>query len=198
MKGGIATDITFKSTDTLCDHEISLWEKEFDKKRVDAVNRKRCTDRSLSICGDILILNAYKSRYPDKAFKIIRTDKGKPFLENGEFYFSISHKGEMAVCAVNESPVGIDIETVAPFNKRLAERICTEKELLYIGDSELRFTEVWTVKEAYSKLNGGGISIGLRSIIIDESSKTVCGLPFYTEIIDGYVYSWVVSDTKNE
>jgi predicted dehydrogenase len=30
--------------------------------------------------------------------------------------------------------------------------------------------------------------------IIDIQNKTVCNLPYYTEVQDGYVYSWVVSE----
>lgn len=190
-------EVLFKDACTLTNDEISVWEKEFDSDRVNAVNRKRENDRILSICGDLLVFNAFKSRYPHKEFRIKHNDKGKPYLCGDEFYFSISHKGTKAVCLIWDKPVGIDIEDIKPFNKRTAERICTQNELQYVGDSEQRFAEVWTVKEAYSKLKGNGISMGLGNIIIDINQKTVCGLPFFTEILEGYVYSWVVSDENN-
>ena len=190
-------EVLFKDACTLTNDEISLWEKEFDANRINAVNRKQKIDRALSICGDLLIFNAFKSRFPDKELRINYTNKGKPYLCNNEFYFSVSHKGDKAVCVINETPVGIDIENIKPFNKKTAERICTPNELQYIGDSEQLFAEIWTVKEAYSKLKGDGISMGLGSIIIDKGKKTVCGLPFFTEISEDYVYSWVVSDKNN-
>lgn len=190
-------EVLFKDACTFTNDEISLWEKEFDANRINAVNRKQKSDRTLSICGDLLIFNAFKSRFPDKELHINYTDKGKPYLCNNEFYFSVSHKGTKAVCVINETPVGIDIENIKPFNKKTAERICTPNELQYIGDSEQRFAEIWTVKEAYSKLKGDGISMGLGNIIIDKGKKTVCGLPFFTETSDDYVYSWVVSDKNN-
>ena len=191
-------EVLFKDACTLTNDEVSIWEKEFDSDRVNAVNRKQKNDRILSICGDLLVLNAFKSRCPDKELRISRTDKGKPYLCGNEFYFSVSHKGTKAVCSIHDNPVGIDIEDIKPFKKRTAERICTSNELQYIGDSEQRFAEIWTIKEAYSKLNGNGISMGLGSIIIDISKRTVCGLPFFTGILEDYVYSWVVSDGNNE
>ena len=187
-------EILFKNSETLTGEEISLWETEFDSKRVALVNRKQEKDRILSICGDLLILKAFKSKFKDKPLLTKYTEHGKPYLKDNEFYISVSHKGNLAVCAVCEREIGIDIESVKTFDKRLADRICNEQELNYIGNDDLRFAQIWTIKEAYSKLCGHGIAMGLKSIIIDIQNKTVCNLPYYTEVQDGYVYSWVVSE----
>lgn len=185
-------EILLKPINTLTSEDIALWESSYSSERISAVNRKLDNDKILSICGDLLVLNAFKSRFPDKEFRVSLSQHGKPYLKENEFYFNVSHKSKMAVCIIDDSPVGIDIEDIKPFNKQVAKRICTEQELTYIGEDAVRFAEIWTVKEAYSKLMGRGISMGLCSIIIDIKSKTVCGLPFFTEKIDGYVYSWVV------
>lgn len=181
----------FKNIDSLSKEDIALWEKGLDSDRKGSVNRKRPKDRKLSICGDLLALEVFKERYPDRKFSIKRTEHGKPFFEDSDLFFSVSHKGEIAVCAYDNRPIGVDIEQIKPFNERLAKRICTSDELEYISNDPLRFAEIWTVKEAYSKLIGNGISMGLKSIIIDINEKTVCGSHFKSKTFDGYVCSWV-------
>ena len=38
------------------------------------------------------------------------TDKGKPYFEGDPMYFSLSHSGSFALCAVSDRPVGADLE----------------------------------------------------------------------------------------
>lgn len=85
---------------------------------------------------------------------------------------NISHSGDMVVCAVDDRPVGIDIEQIRPIDLTVAKRICSVEELLYLfghrpteqdftytTDTEIlaRFFEIWTAKEAYGKCLGSGI-----------------------------------------
>ena len=44
------------------------------------------------------------------ALRICRTAQGKPFVENAAVHFSISHSGELVLCAVHSAPVGADID----------------------------------------------------------------------------------------
>ena len=100
-------EILFKKSETLTGEEISLWETEFDSKRVALVNRKQEKDRILSICGDLLILKAFKSKFKDKPLLIKYTEHGKPYLKDNEFYISVSHKGNLAVCAVCDREIDL-------------------------------------------------------------------------------------------
>ncbi len=176
----------------LTNKDIELWEASFDKKRVSAVNKKRPNDRNLSICGDLLILKVAKS-VGLNGFSVKYGNHGKPYFEGTPIHFNVSHKGTKAVCAYGDKPLGVDIEDINPFNLRLAKKICTENELQYINGDPKKIAEVWTVKEAYSKLCGRGISMGLSNIIIDMAAKKVCNLDFKTIIFDGYVCT-VVSE----
>ena len=50
------------------------------------------------------------------------TENGKPFFPDGGAYFSLSHCGKYAVCAVSGVPVGADIELARDNALSLAER----------------------------------------------------------------------------
>lgn len=89
---------------------------------------------------------------------VVRLPSGQPVLADGSAFISIAHCEDYVVCAVNPSPIGIDIEKIRPVKKGMAEKICTAEELQYVQESEERFFEVWTAKEAYFKMQGTGIT----------------------------------------
>jgi len=87
---------------------------------------------------------------------------GKPYIPGGR-EFNISHSGDITVCAVSNSPVGVDIEIIKPRNISRLMRILTPRERKALealnGEEKLReFYRIWTVKEAVCKLSGNGIS----------------------------------------
>ena len=87
---------------------------------------------------------------------------GKPYIENANIEFSISHSGNIAMCAISDEPVGIDIEYIRDVDISLAKKHFAPDEQLYVFEkkenAKLRFFEIWTRKEAYVKLLGKGIS----------------------------------------
>ncbi len=92
---------------------------------------------------------------------------GKPYFENCNIYFSISHSKSTAVCAVSEGEIGVDIERLDKNRDylSLAERYFTEKEYEKIKKSENikeLFVKYWTAKEAYIKFTGEGFKRGMN------------------------------------
>ena len=84
-------------------------------------------------------------------------EHGKPYLANGP-YFSISHCKEGIAVAIDDAPIGIDIEAIRHANEDLIERTMNEKERLAISELGMReFTRFWTQKEAIVKAEGTGI-----------------------------------------
>ena len=89
--------------------------------------------------------------------------QGKPYC-NGIF-FSLSHAGSLALCAISDAPVGCDIEQIkdAPFE--VVPRVFTAGERAYLraAESEIealrRFFPLWTLKESYMKMTGEGLSL---------------------------------------
>jgi len=93
---------------------------------------------------------------------------GKPFLANfPNVHYNISHTKGLVVCAISDSCVGIDVERIKPFNKRIVERFFSKNEREYIFASkenqDERFAEIWTKKESYIKWIGKGMAIPIDS-----------------------------------
>ena len=140
-------------------------------KRFNNDNSKKCT-----IAGEMLArkLLARATGRPKEFFEIVYNENGKPFCANvSGIYFNISHSATKVAAVVCKQEIGIDIEIIRPVNLKLAKRICTYDELVYIfgkkpsesdfeteKDAECirRFLEVWTLKEAYLKCVGTGIT----------------------------------------
>lgn len=90
---------------------------------------------------------------------------GKPYLKGrNDLYFSISHSKRYVVCAVAECEVGIDIEPVSPIRPAVLRRCFTEMEQEWIGDNPERFARLWTMKEAYMKMTGTGLSVPAKAV----------------------------------
>ena len=89
-------------------------------------------------------------------------EHGKPYLLNGP-YFSISHCKEGIAVAIDEEPVGIDIEAIRHADEDLIERTMSEQEKSIIENRKSKiekdrtFTRLWTQKEAIVKAEGVGI-----------------------------------------
>jgi len=96
---------------------------------------------------------------------------GKPHIEGPRF--NISHSGGLALIALGQVEVGVDVEL--PRQRRtddIARRFFApgEKERLFALDPELRyqaFFRLWTCKEAFLKATGEGLSRSTRSYEID-------------------------------
>ena len=116
---------------------------------------------------------------------------GKPSVAGGGYEFSISHSDDIVVVAINEGPVGIDVEHIREVSPRLARKYFCDDENFYVfghepkdvdfehmasTDIRMRFFEIWTAKEAYLKRLGEGLS-HLRSV-----NTTL--YPFERHIID--------------
>lgn len=159
----------------LTDSEYKKWYSLMSAEKQRRVDGFRFVeDKKLTVCGEMLARKAVSEQCGVAPESIIFGIKehGKPYAENLPAEFSISHSGNMAVCAVNDTPVGIDIEQIRPVNLTVAKRICTDEELLYLfsrkpteqdftytEDAEIltRFFEIWTLKEAYGKCSGYGL-----------------------------------------
>ena len=103
---------------------------------------------------------------------------GKPFLVNDpRIHYNISHTGNYVVCAMDNQPVGIDIELIKPIDLKIPERFFTPDEVYYIISPQddlvtHRFYEVWTKKESRIKLEGKGLSMPLSSFDVFDDAES--------------------------
>lgn len=118
---------------------------------------------------------------------------GKPYLPDyPEVHFNISHSGQFVACAVCSKPVGIDVQEITPYCPNVAARVCSKAELTQIensGDKAAEFTKIWTRKEAYLKMLGVGIGVGLQAMVIPTqlSVQTKRYQNAFISIVNGYL-----------
>ena len=117
---------------------------------------------------------------PSASLEFARREQGKPYLANSPIYFNLSHSGNFAVLAVTTlGEIGIDIETIRPRNfLAIAERYYHAdefKQLLATPEAEREplFFKIWTLKEAFFKATGGGISTGLDKVVFSFRNSTI-------------------------
>lgn len=119
-------------------------------------------------------LRTVLSRYCDVApscWEFARHDHGKPYIDSppSRLYFNLSHSREWIACAVARFPsIGIDIERTSrdPAILRLAKRFFAAPEYADVSRragaaQKSRFFDYWSLKEAYIKARGEGVSLGL-------------------------------------
>ena len=99
-------------------------------------------------------------------------ENGKPYLaNNSDAYFSITHSDKWVFLAVADCEIGIDAQAPRRVCPRLAARSTTPEELAWVKqDTEPNFTRLWTMKEAYLKYTGTGLSVLIRDVTMSVPS----------------------------
>lgn len=115
-------------------------------------------------------------------------EHGKPYIPDGP-YFSISHCKEGIAVAIDDEPVGIDIESIRRADEDLIIRtMCAreQEEIRSAQDPARAFTRLWTQKEALVKAQGIGIVSfeQLRDVRIQNSEFRI-----QTVENEKYIYS---------
>jgi 4'-phosphopantetheinyl transferase len=157
-------------------YSINIHSLEKDKARLTALlddeRREKLNafrqgkDALRSLAGGLLMRRAAGGK------PIRYTEKGKPFVEGGPF-FSVSHSGDYAAAVVSQSAyVGIDIENTENMRggkfSALAQKAFHPEELAYFAEKpeRERFYEIWTQKEAFVKMKGEGLGLGLKTFTV--------------------------------
>tara|TARA_R110001583_G_C5632027_1_gene407137 strand:- start:1069 stop:1839 length:771 start_codon:yes stop_codon:yes gene_type:complete len=138
-----------------------------------------------SICR--LVLAQYTKTSPT-ALQFIRNKHGKPELvdriDNGgnqdKIRFNLSHNNHLIIIAVCvNDDIGCDIEnpqrkvSIEPITRRFfAQQEHTVLNDLQGIEQQQRFFECWTLKEAFVKATGVGISLGLDTFYFDFNKRS--------------------------
>jgi phosphopantetheine--protein transferase-like protein len=167
-------DIWYRNT-TLVDQDAV----ETAKRHLSIEERNRCDRfyfqddrRDFAVAHDLLrrALSSYVSLSPSDWRFTIDT-YGKPSIDSNDpqlrrLSFSLSHTRGFVACVVTKDvPVGIDVERIdqSLLVQEIADRYFAAEEAQQLQDcpSDLRptrFTELWTLKEAFLKAVGTGHS----------------------------------------
>ena len=86
---------------------------------------------------------------------------GKPFFEDSNWHFSISHTKKHAFCVLSMENIAIDAEELdRRINPALAEKILSPMEKAQFdaaADKNKALLTCWVLKEAAAKLSGRGL-----------------------------------------
>lgn len=125
-----------------------------------------------SLVGYTLAKALIRFRYRAEG-EIKREKGGKPYLSSPDWEgeFSVSHSGNLIVCAATPSGrIGVDVERIRPvMNELIGECLSEQERKLWLAaptEEERRalFFRLWTLKEAYLKFAG----VGLGGAVLPE------------------------------
>ena len=114
-----------------------------------------------------LLLSQYEALAPQQ-WEFTVGELGKPEVKNASspLRFNLSHNDEVIICAVGlTKDIGCDIEKLSrKINvSAIAERFFSPSEALLLKQTPSQFFQYWTLKEAFVKATGLGISQGLET-----------------------------------
>jgi 4'-phosphopantetheinyl transferase len=139
------------------------------------------------------------SRYAEidpRRWRFSRGRYGRPEIQMTtgvpELRFNLSHTADLAVCLVtSQMDVGVDVETThrKPRMVQLADRFFDPQEARDVrelsGSARAdRFFCYWTLKEAYGKARGRGLSIPLDHAAFRFDQHNSIGVQFAPELED--------------
>lgn len=112
----------------------------------------------------------------DELPPVIRLSTGKPvFAQCPDHHFSLSHSGNMALCALSDRAVGADIELIRPRREGLPDYVFRGEDFqryIRLGGDWPAFYTLWTEKESIVKYTGEGLKAIRRSCVPAECAIT--------------------------
>ena len=195
--------------------DMDYYEEHFDRivaevypqRRESVLRLKNKSAACMSLAAGLLMQDIIKKECGILPHDLViqKNENGKPYIAAfPEFQFNISHSGNAVAMAYGNTAVGIDVEKIRANDLSIAKRCFTESEYDYIVNNkysysehgefvscEQRFFTIWTMKEAYLKYIGKGLSVPLNSFQVDVGKGQVVGesVKFYTAISGKYVYT---------
>ncbi|MBE6114765.1 MAG: 4'-phosphopantetheinyl transferase superfamily protein [Erysipelotrichaceae bacterium] len=164
------------------------------RERIAKILRKE--DQYRSILGEILLIKLLKEfNIEYNSIHITTNQYGKPYIQDLDVYYSISHSHEYVICAISNKEIGIDIEKIRHIAPVTLKQYATTNEIEYITSIdklyERRCFEIFTLKESYFKCMGCDLReiLNVEFHISDDSIQ--CSHTGYSfnlvDTIDGYV-----------
>lgn len=164
----------------LLDKYSKICNEEFNAK---ILKYRRWQDAQLSLLGRILLKYGLNQYFGINDFEIGRTSNHKSFIKNQEVHFNISHAGNLVVCGISKSIIGVDIEYVDPkinYNDFKSQMTPDEFNKIHLSEDKVRsFFTYWTEKEAVIKAHGKGLLIPLQSFEVSQNHTIIENEKFY-------------------
>ncbi len=189
--------------------EVSLRNQEILKKSLpsDIRSYRNPKDIDASFLGRFLLLKGIeKLGYPKEYLTDIGySSYGKPFFKtHPKLGFSISHSGDLVVCAIGEIvQIGIDVEYYKKINLHNFKSQLTHLQwetLEASSQPEKLFYQFWVQKEALTKANGKGLIHSFSEIEIMNNIAIIEAVSWYlfSLEIDQHYCCWLALNSVAE
>ncbi len=178
-----------------------------DREETERYQRLKLLETKMEfVVGRFLIKTFLSSLFGIKPQQIQfrQNEYGKLYLtpefqtETDDIYFNISHShGVVAIAVTTGFEIGVDIEKVGQPIFDIVERFFSPTEQSYISNCHRDYQnttayQLWTLKEAFIKSQGKGLSVPLNSFDIFHVAKEVFFLTL--QPIEGYYLSIAVQN----
>jgi 4'-phosphopantetheinyl transferase len=152
-----------------------------DVERQRAARFHHLSDRWEFVLGRLMARHLLASQcgIPPQDFRFVENDHGRPDVAHPPvdrpLRFNLSHSGGIVACVLaGGHQVGVDVERLdrPPIHPRVISRYCSEREQAALAAMpealrHERFLELWTLKEAFVKARGLGLTLPLRKVSFD-------------------------------
>ena len=141
------------------------------ERQMRALACRREIDSARIACAGYLLRQTLASAgIPVSEQIFTKNDWGKPRLVSHSIEFSLSHAGNFCVCALDQNPIGVDVE-LPRISMAVAARCFHPDEVAFLQalpedlkkDALLR---LWTAKESYLKYLGRGLRVPLDAFCV--------------------------------
>ncbi|MBI9035634.1 MAG: 4'-phosphopantetheinyl transferase superfamily protein [Bacteroidales bacterium] len=152
---------------------------DLGKSKVDVIsNPKNC---SQSFFADLFCRTIISQKYniPISELQFSTTGKDKPILSNHrKIHFNYSHSGSVILLGIGDCNIGVDVEGERKNMMKVANRFFSNTEIDYLNSFSGKaqdevFCKLWTVKEAYLKYMGTGLTKPLSSFTVTFDSEKI-------------------------
>lgn len=197
MKKGKNTKIYLADTSCLKDKELfnRLYDSVLNERKEKIDKLRFESDKRLSLGAGILLKKAViDAGLNYNNLNLVYEKNKKPYIKGNRVYFSLSHSGDFALCAISDSEVGADIEKIKNVKLDMAQRIYRESECKKIFGCKTKqeqnemFIRLWTLKESYMKLKGEGLSLSPLDIpiVFEKDRPYIEKYYFFEYAFEGY------------
>lgn len=147
------------------DKEIDI--TKLNPKEVARIKEYGSETRRLESYTSLYMLHSMLKDKGINDFNIKYHFSGKPYLEGLDWKYNMSHSNDFAAVVLCSEEVGIDIEKITPRIRKISQRFLSEKQKEKFLKDEmtlLELTTLWTIKEAFTKLIGRGLTAPFNEI----------------------------------
>lgn len=190
----------FDELETITEADYAAaYELLFDERKKKTARYRFERDRLLSTFAYILLLYGLKSEgmLLERKPAFACHPYGKPYFLSealSNVFFNISHCSEGIACGISDGEIGVDIEGYVQDIEKIKDLVLHPHEECLFDNAENAgglFTQIWTIKEAYTKMKGCGLSTEITELDFSDfvDRREYCDGSLFTQRFGRYVVS---------